>query len=390
MTLKLGVIGYGRRIQSVLRHIDKFKAGTQVVAITDIRNEEIKKTMEEKGQSPENIRFYTEPEEMLQKEELDGVLIGTRCSLHAPMAIKVLERNLPIFIEKPIATNLDDLKALSQAYAKSKSQVVVSFPLRVTPLVQMAKEIIDSGQIGTVEHVQAVNNVAYGTIYYKGWYRDETETGGLFLQKATHDFDYINYLLGIKPVKVAAMASKQIFLGNKPEGMACHICDDREECLESDFHGFYTRCDTADIVVDTNRPWCCFAVDTGNEDSSSALIRYETGMHVAYSQNFFARKAAGMRGARLLGYKGTVEFYWSTKEVKVMHHHTPRVDVHKVDTSKMSHGGGDTVLARNFIQVMKGEAESVAPLDAGLLSVAMCLAAKASADTGTFQDVPYF
>ena len=47
---------------------------------------------------------------------------------------------------------------------------------------------------------------------------------------------------------------------------------------------------------------CCYAVDTGNEDSGSALIRYETGMHVSYSR-IFARHKAGARGARLFGYK---------------------------------------------------------------------------------------
>jgi predicted dehydrogenase len=387
MTIRLGVIGYGRRIRSVINHMDKFKTGTRLTAITDIRADEIKEEMVEKGMDTSGVGFYADPEQMFEEEELHGVLIGTRCSLHAEMAEKVLRRNLPLFLEKPIATNMDDLRFLKEAYNKSKSQVVVSFPLRVTPLVKIAKEIIDSGTIGTIEHVQAVNNVPYGSIYFKGWYRDESETGGLFLQKATHDFDYINYLLGIKPIRIAAMKSKQIFKGDKPANLRCEDCQEQEECLESPFNAYYTSGETKEIIVDSNRPWCCFAEDTGNEDSSSALIQYETGMHVAYSQNFFARKAAGMRGARLLGYKGTIEFDWRKSELKVMMHHSPRVDVHKFDTSSMSHGGGDTVLARNFIQVIKGEADSVAPLEAGILSVAMCLAAKESAETGTFQDI---
>ena len=40
---------------------------------------------------------------------------------------------------------------------------------------------------------------------------------------------------------------------------------------------------------------CCFSTATGNHDSASVLIRYDTGMHVCYSQNFFARKNAQLR-----------------------------------------------------------------------------------------------
>ncbi|MEK0313207.1 Gfo/Idh/MocA family oxidoreductase [Cohnella sp. 56] len=74
---------------------------------------------------------------------------------------------------------------------------------------------------GEIEHVQAVDNVPYGSVYFHNWYRDERETGGVFLQKATHDFDCINHLIGLKPVSVCAVKSKQIFKGDKPEGLYC-------------------------------------------------------------------------------------------------------------------------------------------------------------------------
>jgi hypothetical protein len=60
-----------------------------------------------------------------------------------------------------------------------------------------------------------------------------------------------------------------------------------------------------------------------------------------------------------------------------------------MNTSGASHGGGDTVLADNFVRVIRGEAKSIAPLDAGLLSVLMCLKAKQSAATRTFQEIGF-
>ncbi len=384
--IRLGVIGYGGRIQGFIKQIEKFNMGAEVVAITDIRNEQIKQELKEKGEQPEKVNFYKDADRMLDKEKLDGVLIGTRCSLHTPMAIKVLKRNLPLFLEKPVATSMEDLVKLKTAWDKSDSEVVVSFPLRLTPLVQQAKKIIDSGKIGTVEHVQAHNNVAYGSVYYRQWYRDENETNGLFLQKATHDFDYINYILQLKPAWICAMKSKQIFKGNKPAGLKCKDCDEWENCLESPFNLYYKREETD--RVKPNDFFCQFAEDTGNEDSGSALVEYETGMHLSYSQNFFVRKKAGRRGARFIGYSGTLEFDWHTSEIKVFLHHTPRVETYEINT-KGGHAGGDKELAYNFIQIIKGKQNTLSSLDAGLLSALMCLKAKSSAEKREFEKIEW-
>ncbi len=73
-----------------------------------------------------NTKFYTDADQMLDKEKLDGVMIGTRCSLHAKMAIKVLNRNISLFLEKPIATNMGDLLALRKSAETTKSEW--SFP----------------------------------------------------------------------------------------------------------------------------------------------------------------------------------------------------------------------------------------------------------------------
>ena len=235
--LRVGVIGYGNRISSVIRLAERLEPECRIVAITDVRNDEIKKTIAERDdirETPDEITFYTEPERMLEKETLDGVFIGTRCSLHATMACKVAPTGLPLYLEKPVATTLEDLKGLKAAFEGSSCEVVVSFPLRLSPLVQIAREVIESGRIGTVEQVQAVNNVPYGTGYFSNWYRDYNETGGLWLQKATHDFDYMSYLMGEPIVRVAAMGTyHHVFGGTKEAGLVCSKCSEQDSCLES-------------------------------------------------------------------------------------------------------------------------------------------------------------
>jgi hypothetical protein len=127
-------------------------------------------------------------------------------------------------------------------------------------------------------------------------------------------------------------------------------------------------------------------VDTGNEDSGSAIIQYDTGMHVAYSQNFVVRQRAGTRSCRLIGFRGTLEFDFYINHITVHLHHTKRVETHQIGDDG-EHFGGDAVLARNFVEVMRGTAATLSPLQAGLDSALLCLKARESARTHTFQEV---
>ncbi len=373
--LKIGVIGYGTRINVIVKGLVSM-GEAQLTAIMDVDVDAVKKKYFEPAES-EKIHFYTDAEEMLKSEKLDGICIGTRCSLHTHYALLVAKYNLPLFLEKPVCTNYDDLNKLKEI-SHMNDKTVVSFPLRLSNMCTYIKEIINSGKLGEITHVQAYNNVTYGRGYYHSWYRDENETGGLFLQKATHDLDYINYLLGdIKPVRISAMESKQIYKGDKPAGLKCKDCDERPTCRESDIN--VQKLDEGSRISE----YCCFAVDTGNQDSGSVLVQYDNGLHAVYSQNFIVRKGAGKRGARIIGYDGTLEFDWKTGIIKVYHHFDNVIETHDMGTTD-GHGGGDELLRENFIGVMKGTEKSNAPLSEGILSAEMCLAAKKSAEEKIF------
>lgn len=378
--LKIGVIGYGTRINLIVKGL----VGTgevKLVAIMDVDFD----TVKEKYLKPngfEDVKFYSDAEEMLSKEKLDGVCIGTRCNLHTHYAMMVAKYNIPLFLEKPVCITYEELNKL-KSIPHMNEKTVVSFPLRLSNMCVYVKDIIESGKLGEITQVQAYNNVTYGRGYFHLWYRDDKETGGLFLQKATHDLDYINFLLGdIKPVCVSAMESKQIYKGNKPAGLKCVYCDERLTCQESDIN--------IKKLNDGRRigEYCCFAVDTGNHDSGSVLVQYDNGLHAVYTQNFVVREGAGKRGARLVGYKGTVEFDWNSGIVTVYHHFDKVTETHDFGLSD-GHGGGDSLLWENFIGVMKGEKKSNSPLSEGVLSAELCLAAKKSAHEHKFVNIDY-
>jgi predicted dehydrogenase len=377
--LKVGIIGYGSRISNMARSMRVFRIPYRVAAVADPRAEAIRAS----GDSLlDDATFYTDARTMLDSEALDGVMVGTRCNLHTDMACLVAPHNLPLFLEKPVAISFQQVRRLHDAFGDVSAPVVVSFPLRLSPLVQRVKALIKADAIGTVEHVVAFNDVPYGDVYYYRWYRDADLTAGLWLQKATHDVDYINYLLDDRPALVSAMASRRVYGGDKPWNLRCVDCEEWETCPESPFNLFYERF-KGEHVDDESERMCLFSEGIRNQDSGNALLEYEGGVQVSYTQNFFARNRAARRGARLYGYRGTIEFDWYRNAVHLYSHRTPGVET--IDfTGEMPHFGGDRELCLDFLRAMRDGAPSRSPIEAGILSALTCLYLRESTQTQRF------
>lgn len=309
--------------------------------------------------------FHRTLDSLVSRSKPDAIVIGTRCDLHARYACEAAATGLPIFLEKPVATTMSQALELAAAFEKSSSEVVVSFPLRASAMFGEVLDLTRSAEFGRPEHILGVNYVPYGNVYFDSWYRDYRTTQGLFLQKATHDFDYLAALAGAPIVRVAAMISQGRVFRDRAT-----LASDAPAAAEGAayFEGVGTP-------------------ETGmNEDSSSALLEFGNGVKGVYTQLFFIKRDAAARGATLSNYKGTVTFDWYQNTIR----HVPHLEgeTRQWNVAETGgHFGGDGVLGRNFVEVVRGEAASISTIEAGLRSVFACLAAKESAETGQFVNV---
>lgn len=398
--LRLAVIGMGDRMTHMARQICNADTDAEIVAAIDPDMGAAKaRAAGAKLPGSQGIRFFSDVESLVAcAADFDALLIGTQCHLHTPMAVAVAATHLPLFLEKPVAISWDQLHGLASAYAGRETSVVVSFPLRMTQHVQTAAEIIRTGRLGTVNQIQAVNNVPYGGVYFGQWYRDYEKTGGLWLQKATHDLDYINHLMavagnGARPVQITAMHSRTVYGGNMPPDLKCSQCDRTDVCPESPQNLLLRGSDGG--VLNHTKPQpdsdhlCTFSRNILHQDAGSALVMYSNGAHAAYVQNFLPRGSAGLRGATIIGYEATLRFDWQSDTITLFDHHHNRVDRIEIASAGM-HGGGDAALARNFVNVVRGRDVSGSSLSEGLLSAAMCLGARDAAEQGATQPIPAF
>lgn len=377
----IGFIGYGLRSETMMGAFRSVEADFTVLAIADPRWRELAPRLEADPRF-DHVTFYDDADTMLEREDLDGVFIGTRCSLHTHYACKVLDRNLPLFLEKPVSMCREQYIALREAARGKEDRVVVSFPLRLSTITLEMKRIVESGALGRVTMVQAVNNVPYGSVYYHSWYRDSTETGGLFLQKATHDIDYISFLIGEHPDTVCAKTAKLYYKGDRPAGLRCPDCPDYHTCVESSF--VVKNILKEDVTGDA----CCFAEDTDNEDGASVIFTTPSGTLISYSQNFVVKKNAGRRGCRIIGTRGSAEFDFYTGNIRRDDYLSPQTVTHHFTFPAGAHFGGDERLALDFLNVLDGK-PAQSDLKAGLASAAACLAAKRADSLGKFISVEY-
>lgn len=380
--LKLGVIGFGRRLAGVINHnIKVINRDVQVTDVLDPDEAGVRERLTEEDRA--GVAFHRSVRELVLNGKVDALCIGTRCPLHTPYAIEAAEYGLPIFLEKPVAVTMEQALRLEKAFCDSKTPVLVSFPLRVSCLCSRAHELIAAGAVGQVNHLDAVNHVTYGTTYFEAFYRDRSSTHGLFLQKATHDFDYLMHLAGAPITRIAAISSvNRVLGGSRPADLKCSACPDTRTCQQSPYNR--QRCFGGEHADH----FCTFSEGLGapedgmNEDASSALFEFANGAHGVYSQVFYTKKE-GRRGVKVSGYNGSVEFDWYANELRQVEHYTPFVKTEK-PLEGLGHFGGDIELARNFLDMIESGTAPRATIHDGLRSVYTCLAAKEAAETGRF------
>lgn len=370
---RVGFIGYGLRGVTLMHEVKSLQLEIGVVGISDPREEEIKKQICDDPYFTEAV-FYSTAKELLEMADLDGVFICTRCELHTEMASLALKRGIPVFLEKPVAITKEQLQELVTLNKQAVGKVTVSFPLRETVICREVKKIIDRGELGDITMVQAVNNVPYGSVYFHNWYRDESLTGGLFLQKMSHDIDYITFLTGLEVTEVFAKTGKLYYKGNKPKEFHCPDCSEYRSCMESSYVVKHI------LKEEPTGDACCFAVDTGNMDVGSVIFTSSNGALISYSQNFIVKKSAARRGCRILGTKASVEFDFYTGEIRLDYYQANQMTVTRF-TTQGSHFGGDEALVYDFYRIMSNKGGECSMLD-GINSAAICLAAKQSSELG--------
>jgi predicted dehydrogenase len=291
----------------------------------------------------------------------DTLIVCTRDDTHADYIVAALEAGIDVITEKPMATTDEMCRRILAAEARTGRRVDVAFNYRFAPTSRKIKELLASGVIGEIASVDFhwYLDIEHGADYFRRWHALMARSGGLFVHKATHHFDLLNWYLDSEPDEVFARGALRNYGRAGPyRGVRCKGCAHAGYC---DFH-FDMGADPwldalyeAPAVADGYfRDACVYREEIDIYDTMSAAIRYLNGVQVSYSLNSFMP----IEGYHLAfnGRKGRIKIRmyerqgWEmpdgVDEIVVMLNAGRAVERIKVEHGPGGHFGGDPLLRR--------------------------------------------
>lgn len=192
--LKFGLVGCGRiakRHSELLGHNQIDNAS--LVAVCDIDEEKAKKIGEQF-----NVPYYTDMDEMMQKESIDVVSVLTESGYHAKHVINLAKYGKHIVVEKPMALTLDDADAMIRACDENSCKLFVVKQNRFNVPVVKLREAMDEKRFGKLVlgtiRVRWCRDQNY---YDQAWWRGRWDMdGGVLTNQASHHVDLLEYMMG--------------------------------------------------------------------------------------------------------------------------------------------------------------------------------------------------
>jgi len=146
--VNVGIVGAAGRGRSFSAG---FKAnGARIHAVCDIRAEELDRCAELLGADEK----YLDYGEMLEKSDIDAVVIGTPMPLHVPQSIMALEKNLHVLSEVPAGVSVEECKALVEACERSKGIYMMAENFTYIKPNVLVKELVRQGLFGEVYYAE--------------------------------------------------------------------------------------------------------------------------------------------------------------------------------------------------------------------------------------------
>lgn len=197
--LKAGVIGYGCSFHMGKHHLQSLRdsAGFEPVAICDLVEE---RRLEGQADFP-GIATYSSYKRMLDKANVDLVVIITEHCSHAKLAVEVLNAGRHVVTEKPFCITVGEADAMIAAARKNRRMLSVFHNRRWDGDYLAIRDVIARGMIGDVFQIEAAMSAHQHPGYW--WRSDKRVSGGAFYDWGAHIVDWVLGIAGDRIVEVS-------------------------------------------------------------------------------------------------------------------------------------------------------------------------------------------
>ncbi len=388
--LEVVIVGGGHRslIYAGLAKTDPSKM--KVVGIAD-PDENRRKAIAESFSIPKEHQFATAQELASVPKFADAAINGTMDHVHVETTVPLLKAGYDVLLEKPFAVNEEEARRLVAVAKETGRKVMVCFVLRYAPFYRQIKERLVKGEIGEVINIQTSEYVSYhhmSTSHVRGkWNNQERCHASMLLAKCCHDLDIMAWMMGDnKPVSVSSFGSNMQFVKEnapKNSGTRCLVdCPLVDTCLYSakriyldhpDRWAFYvwdklehlenpTIEDKRELLKTSPYGVCAYKSDNNVVDHQSVLVNFANG--ATGTHNMVGGSARGLRTIHITGTKGEIfgnceDGVFTVSKINPAPEHEYDNEVVDVNIADDTHGGGDLLLAEDFVDYVREDKMSV-------------------------------
>lgn len=163
------------------------------------------------------VAWYPGFAEMLAEMRPEGIVVATPNQAHVAHGLACVEAGIPALVEKPLADAVSEAEKLVAAGEKAGVPLLTGHHRRHNPLIQKAREVIESGRLGRILSVQGTCWFYKPDHYFDPEWRRKKGAGPVFLN-LIHDVDLLRYLCG--EVVAVQAAESRLLRGNEVEETA--------------------------------------------------------------------------------------------------------------------------------------------------------------------------
>jgi predicted dehydrogenase len=219
--LRYGIIGAGSMGREHIENI-KVMGGAVVTALTDPHAPSQEAAL---ALAP-GAKVFTDHRALLDSGLVDAVVIATPNDTHAAVLKDALATDLAVFVEKPLATTVEDLKSILSWDDKRSAMTWMGLEYRFMPPVAEAIARAQEGDAGNIHQVSIREHREPFYPKVDNWNRFADRTGGTLVEKCCHYFNLMDIVIGEQPIRVFASGSQSVnHLDEKYDGKQANMLD---------------------------------------------------------------------------------------------------------------------------------------------------------------------
>lgn len=300
-----------------------------VTALFDPDGRHLERTASTCADHGDEPALFDSLEAFLSEGVYDAVVVCSPSDAHVEPAIGLLERDVDVLCEKPLATTLADHDRIIDAAEGSSGSCYAAYNLRSSPFFAHLKDELDRGAIGRPGMLacQEVRGPFKESYHYS-----QARSGGALLDKNCHDFDLFNWYADADPVRVSAFGGQHV--------------------LERD----------TDVL-----------------DQATVIVEYENGVVGSLDLCLYAPWGQRTRRYELRGTEGV---FRSPEEATTIERFASEGSHRTTIETVGSHMGGDYVQMHRFLSGVRGDADPPGTLLDAKKAAAVSIAAETAIRTG--------